>query len=190
MKIFWFDLETTGLNPEKHGLIQLGCLIDEDGEIKDKFEIKIKPFKLDLMTKGAFKKTGISIKDLKTFVEPIQAIQIFENFMDKYVNRYDRTDKFIMAGKNIQTFDIPFLRKFFEKCDNPYFGSWFHNMSIDINTIIAEAIFYYGLNLENYQLKTLCEVFDIDLDAHDAMSDIIATRKLYYKLKGIDIENK
>ena len=187
MKLFWFDLETTGLNPDKHGLIQIGCLIDQDGKMIDNFEIKIKPFKTDLLTKGAFEKTGVTVKQLKTFNEPLTALRKFEKFMEVHIDKYDKTDKFIMAGKNIQMFDIPFLRKFYDKCDNLYFGSWFYNMYIDINTNIAEAMVFNGLRLQNYQLGTLCEAFDIDLNAHDAMSDIIATRQLYYKIKGIDI---
>ena len=32
------------------------------------------------------------------------------------------------------------------------------------------------------KLGTVCAFFDIDLDAHDAMNDIVATRELYHLL--------
>lgn len=36
MKILWIDTETTGLDPDKHGIIQLAMIVDIDGQIKGK----------------------------------------------------------------------------------------------------------------------------------------------------------
>jgi len=39
------------------------------------------------------------------------------------------------------------------------------------------------IELENYKLETVCAHFGITLYAHNAISDIKATRELYYLLK-------
>ena len=36
--------------------------------------------------------------------------------------------------------------------------------------------------LESHKLVDVCKYFDIKIDAHDALSDIKATRELIYKL--------
>jgi hypothetical protein len=38
--------------------------------------------------------------------------------------------------------------------------------------------------LSNFQLSTLCKIFNIPIKAHDSMSDIIATKNLYLALKN------
>ncbi len=40
------------------------------------------------------------------------------------------------------------------------------------------------INLPNYKLTTVAEYFGIKLDAHEAMSDILATRKIVKKLES------
>ena len=34
-KVFWFDVETTGLDSKIHDIIQLACIIEINGEIKE-----------------------------------------------------------------------------------------------------------------------------------------------------------
>ncbi|MDD3178045.1 MAG: exonuclease domain-containing protein [Candidatus ainarchaeum sp.] len=70
MKKLYFDVETTGLNPEKHGLIQFSGIIEIDGEIKEKFNFKIKPFDSDLIEESALNVNNISREELNLFTEP------------------------------------------------------------------------------------------------------------------------
>ena len=51
-KILWLDVETTGLDPNRNGLIQLAILMDIDGELVDKIQINIQPFDDDMMLIG------------------------------------------------------------------------------------------------------------------------------------------
>jgi len=182
-KICWLDCETTGLDANKHAIIQFHMIVDSNGEIVDEFELFIKPFKGDIVSKEAMQKHGISIQDLRTdkFMSPKIAFKQMITFLEKHVNRYDQADKLILAGKNIQ-FDIRFLRKFFEKMDDPFYGSWFHYPYIEIESEIAKVMAMADLILPNYQLSTICELFEIDLSAHDAKNDIRATRDIYYKI--------
>jgi DNA polymerase III epsilon subunit-like protein len=46
-------------------------------------------------------------------------------------------------------------------------------------TYVADYITMSGVRLKNYRLETMCKHFGIELKAHDAMSDIEATKQLY-----------
>lgn len=186
-KIIWIDTETTGLNENKHSLIQIACLIEIDGQIIDKLDLKIRPFKGALISKESMEKNNITIEKLKSkeYLPYPKAFEKFIKFLEPHCNRYDREDKMVIAGKNVK-FDIRFLREFFIKNDDSYFGSWFLYPSINIENYIAELCAFDGLRLINYKLETLCKFFDIKLDnAHDALCDIESTRNLYWRLKGI-----
>ena len=97
---------------------------------------------------------------------------------------YDRDDKFIAAGFNVN-FDLDFLRETWFATGGKYGpGSWIFNCPIDVRTTVAEAIGWDKLRLPNFKLGTVCEYYGVELgeDAHDAMADIEATRKLYHAL--------
>jgi DNA polymerase III epsilon subunit-like protein len=87
-----------------------------------------------------------------------------------------------MAGFNVG-FDYSFLRKTFERSGDKYgAGSWIFNCLYDVCTVGSMAIMNKGLRLSRYRLIDFCEHFKIKIDAHDAMSDIVATRNLNYEL--------
>lgn len=43
MKIVFFDLETTGTNPGKHGIHQISGEIVIDGQTVEQFDFKVRP---------------------------------------------------------------------------------------------------------------------------------------------------
>jgi len=189
--ILWIDTETTGIDSTKHGLTQLSCIVDEEGEIIDEFDVLIRPFKGCKVAKSALEKQNITKDDLinnpdrKTYSE---AFELFIDFMSKYIDRYDKNQKFVLAGKNVK-FDIQFLREFFLKNDDSFFGSWFVYPSIDLDTLIAESVAFDDLTLFNYKLETICEAFDVKIrKAHDSLYDIRATREVYWEIKSKSME--
>ena len=126
-----------------------------------------------------FYKIGNYIPNGEAFVKMIK-------FLSKYVDMKNKSDKLIIGGKNLR-FDVKFLRKFFERNYGVY-GLWFHYPTLDIETYLAEMIVFNNLKLYNYQLDTVCKAFDVKLEnAHDAKSDTLATRELFYKLNGIEL---
>lgn len=183
MKKFIFDLETTGLDPKKHGIIQTAGIIRlADGQ-KHKFNFKHKPFPHQILDPVALEITGTTQEMIETYAAPEKAYKALITLMDKYVDRYDKNDKFIIMGYNC-TFDIGFLRQFFINNNDKYYGSWFssYNM-IDVHKVFT-ALRGTGLfpeleALENMKLETLAKHYGIEIDAHDALSDIYATEKLY-----------
>lgn len=176
-KVFYFDVETTGTDPKVNEIIQLSGMIEVNGKIKERFNFLLQPTDWDNIVPEALEVTGISKKDLKKFPKPKEAYEKLLKLLGKHCDKYDRNDKFYFAGYNIK-FDIDFLYNFFLRQDDKYFGSWFNWRAVDPLAILYYMDYMGMIKLENYKLGTACEHFGIEINAHDAESDIMATRKL------------
>lgn len=179
----WIDEETTGLDPEKNDVITLSVMIEINGKIDKSINLKIQPHSWENIDDEALKVNGITREEMKTFDPPDIALDKLLTFFSKYVNKFDKKDKFYFAGYNVKKFDIPFLEQFFIKCGDDYFWSWFQPQKLDVFDAIH--FFYmagYFRDCENLKLSTIANKMDIPLNAHDAKSDIMATRAICYKL--------
>lgn len=173
-KILYFDVETTGLDPVKNAIIQIVVI---DGKVADEFEFKVAPFPDDEISQEALDVHGYSADEIKEFDPPgvvyLQLLNLFSRFVDKY----DKFDKMTPAGYNVR-FDMDFLKNFFLKNGDVYFGSWLNWKMIDPLPILHFIDFAGGISLPDYKLATVCAHFGIEIQAHDALSDIRATRQL------------
>ena len=181
MKIFWNDVETTGLDPKRNDIISLACIIEIDGVIKEEFKLNIQPFDWNNIEMSALKINGITIEQLKTFILPKEAHKKLKSYLKKYVDPYNRNDKFQFAGYN-NDFDIKFMSEFFKKCGDKYFGPWIDYHRLDPQVLLQFLHLKGDINLPNYKLETVAKYFGININAHDAMSDIKATREIVQKL--------
>jgi len=181
-KIFWFDCETTGLNPKRNAIIEMGVLIEIDGKIERTWGSRVRPFEEDAVDPNSIKVHGYDAKEMKEFPEPGEVMKRLQSMMGEFVDKYDKNDKFVVAGYCVR-FDIDFLRMFFEKLNDKYYGSWFFSVSYDVSCLVAENVFENGLRANDFTLKTMCDMFGIELKAHNAFADIQATRELSFELK-------
>jgi len=185
MKLLYLDTETTGLSEYKNGLVEIAGIIEIDGEVKDVIDLACAPFPQDEISDYALETQGVTEAQMRAYEPPKKAYDALIATMSRHVNRYDKADKFVFIGYNIQ-FDIKFLEKFFEKHDDKYFGSWCNRRSMDIMSMLYWWKYRTGVELENWKLGTVCEHFGIDLsNAHTALADIKATRQLFRKLDGM-----
>ncbi len=182
-KILWIDTETTGVDPKVNSMVQLAALVEIDGRIKEKINLLFQPLPGRQIHPKAIEVNGRDEKELVGFPPARISILALKARLKKYINPYDKTDKFVAAGYNVD-FDTGFLRETWFASGGRFGpGSWIFNVSIDVRTRVAERVAKECLRLPNYKLTTVCENFGVDLAcAHDAMSDIEATRELYYKL--------
>lgn len=183
-KIIFIDTETGGVNPEKAALIQLSGIIRIDKKDVEKFNFYIKPFENSEVTEKALEVQGRTLEELKTdkYVEEKKVYKQFINFLDKYIDKYDRTDKFIVAGYNVR-FDVDILKAFFQRHGNNFLFSYLDSSMLDpLYSIRLLQIAEILPVLENNKLETWCKHFGIELKAHDSLEDIEATKKLIGKL--------
>ena len=183
-KIIFIDTETGGVNPEKAALIQLSGIIRIDKKDIEKFNFYIKPFENSEVNEKALEVQGRTLEELKTdkYVEEKEVYKQFVNLLDKYIDKYDRTDKFVVAGYNVR-FDVDILKAFFQRHGNNFLFSYLDSSMLDpLYSIRLLQIAEVLPVLENNKLETWCKHFGIELKAHDSLEDIEATKKLIGKL--------
>ena len=183
-KIIFIDTETGGVNPEKAALIQLSGIIRIDKNDVEKFNFYIKPFENSEVNEKALEVQGRTLEELKTdkYVEEKEVYKLFIKLLDKYIDKYDKTDKFIVAGYNVR-FDVDILKALFQRHGNNFLFSYLDSSMLDpLYSIRLLQIAEVLPVLENNKLETWCKHFGIELKAHDSLEDIEATKKLIGKL--------
>jgi len=180
-KVFWFDVETTGTDPKIHGIIEFAGLIEIDGKIVDQLSIKMQPHAGAVIEQSALDVTGITEKDIQDFMPHVPACRMIQRFLDKNCSKFNKEDKYYPAGYNVR-FDLDFLQTMFKKMDKYGLGSYLNWRSLDPLPILYTQDYLGTLSLPNYKLATVCEHFGIKLKAHEALSDITATRELFMLL--------
>ena len=182
-KTLYFDTETTGVDPKKCSIVQFAAIVEYEDEIVDRVDIKLQPFEDAIITDKALSKLRFTVDEMCDFMPHYEGFERVKSFMDKHINRFDKTDKFYAAGYNVR-FDLDFLQEFFKFNGDKYgIGSYFNWKTVDPFPMMHILDWTGKLDLENYQLKTVCDKYKIPLDnEHDALADIEATRTLIKKL--------
>ena len=183
-KIIFIDTETGGVNPEKAALIQLSGIIRIDKKDVEKFNFYIKPFENSEVNEKALEVQGRTLDELKTekYIEEKEIYKQFINLLDKYIDKYDKTDKFVVAGYNVR-FDVDILKALFQRHGNNFLFSYFDSSMLDpLYSIRLLQVAGILPVLENNKLETWCKYFEIELKAHDSLEDIVTTKKLIGKL--------
>jgi DNA polymerase-3 subunit epsilon len=182
MKHLFFDLETTGTDYKLHGIHQISGIIEIDGEYRQDFNFKVRPHAGDLINAEALKIGNVTLETIREYPEPKEIHSQFTKLLSKYVNKFDSLDKFFLCGYNNASFDTPFLRQWFEKCGDKYFGSWFWSHSLDVIVLATEHLKHHRHLMPNFQLRTVAKQCGIPVDEaklHDALYDISLTKQIY-----------
>lgn len=189
IKKFFCDLETTGLSPKKNGVLEIGGII-ECGTVLKEFHLQCRPYAADEITQGALNVNKLTQDEINSFPPAPDTYQKLIHILSRHVDRYNKKDKFFFVAYNA-TFDSQFLREFFKKSGDQYYGSWFWHPFIDVMTLAAFHLMKDRAYMPDFHLDTVAKHIGVEVDEgerHTTMYDIQLTRKLYYKL--IDKEEK
>ena len=179
MKLLFLDTETTGLNPNKHGVIQVAMIHG-----KHEFMIHVNPLPLGVkVDKEASKINGFKKKDIKKLPYHLTQFNEMKGYLDIYINPFDKKDKFTVVGYNVK-FDVEFLHGWADRENFEFMGSYLDWRVIDVLVLARTAHYLDQMPSEpkDFKLETICEVYGIKINAHDALDDIKATKELFYKL--------
>lgn len=172
----FIDLETTGLNPSRHEIVEIGCLVVRQGErdgtpsfeVIDELDIKVKPKHIETAEPEALRINGYNEADWLFAVDIAQGLTALS----------DKAENAIMVAQNV-TFDWSFLQRAFEETG---VQNKMHFPKIDIISL-AFGKLYRDSRIQRYNLRELAQFFGVTNDkAHSAMSDIRATFEIYKKL--------
>ncbi len=186
MKQLFYDLETTGVKHWRHGIHQIAGIVVVDGVEKERFDLRIQPYKKAEITEDALKIGGISREDLQSYMPMEKGKMQLTRILNKYVDRYNKKDKFHLTGYNNRAFDDKFLRAFFEYNNDNFFGSWFWADSIDVMVLTSYALRNEREKLTDFKLGTVAKYIGLefnDEDAHDAFYDVQKTKEIYESLE-------
>lgn len=192
MVFICLDTETTGLELETHCLWQVSGII-YDGNIEEKFDFKMKPFRGEPISSGAFIKTGMTQEMLDSLPDQKEAFNQFNALIQRHLYKEDGThEKAFLVGYNIR-FDVDFLCQWFEH--NGYhhlFRSYFNYPYLDVMTLAMFYLIAERPYMKNFKLTTVYEkVFGYEFeDAHNGMADSIATWKLFTKISEVLMKNR
>jgi len=183
-KVIFIDTETTSLDTEKCGMIEIAGIIDIDDKEVDRFYIETNIFQGDLIEKEALEKNGTPLKEIYARQSPIKAYAQLLKVLKKYIDKFDKTDKFIAIGY-VADFDNRVLRSFFKKNNDEFYGSWFWTPWIDVFNLAAYMYQDQRKDFENFKLETVARFLGMQIKEerlHDALYDANLTREMYYKL--------
>lgn len=182
MKVVFFDLETTGLLPNKHGIHQMSGDIVINGETKESFNYKVQPNPKAQITQEALDVAGVTKEQIMAY-PPMGVIHDqFTTMLEKYVDKFDKKDKFFLAGYNNASFDNSFLRAWFLQNGDNYFGSYFWANTIDVMVLATPYLADRRSKMINFKQGTVAKELGIEVDdskLHDAMYDIQICRAIY-----------
>lgn len=185
MKRAYIDVETTGLFPYKNGLTQIAIIIEMDNQIVEQKDIRVCPFKGDEIEPRALEVQGRTEREIMSYPEPEEAMMELETVLGTFVDKFNKNDKLAFVAYNAK-FDEEFMRKFFYKCGNKFFGSWFWAPSICAMQLAMHHLQAHRAKLPNFKLETICTALGLSTaegaGMHDALTDIILTRQLYQEI--------
>jgi DNA polymerase-3 subunit epsilon len=182
MKLLFFDLETTGVNPGKNGIHQISGEIVIDGNTKETFDFKVQPNPKCIIEQEALDVAGVTKEQINAYPPMIDVYFKFTQMLARYIDKFNKTDKFFLAGYNNASFDNQFLRGFFLQNGDNYFGSWFWSNSIDVMVLASQYLMEQRPKMENFKLATVAKELGINIDEtklHDAQYDISLTKAIY-----------
>lgn len=167
--IIVLDTETTGTDPWKNSVIQIGAVDFSNPE--NKFQMIFAPFEGAEITSEAEKTHKIKKETFQTLPKFEYGVKKFHDWLLSF-----KQSPITMAGYNI-SFDYWFITKSFEKANltNPFD---FH--LLDLYSIA------FSINLREYGLTKICKALGVEtLQAHNALNDAIMTRNALFKILQI-----
>jgi DNA polymerase III alpha subunit (gram-positive type) len=183
--IFYFDTETGGLDSAINPIVQIAWILENNGEIVYQAVHDVGPFSNACFSLEALQVNQFSLERLKAGKEPSYVLAALQTSIDTHC----RGNLYRPCGHNIN-FDIDFLLKT-AKRENVFLHDIDFSRSLDTVKILSWLDFLgkapetpttaYKLP-RSLSLKEVCHYYCIPLNAHDAMSDITATRQLFHIL--------
>lgn len=181
MNYLCFDVETSGLSPSKHAILELACIPVVNGVKKEPFVSYIKPHEGATLDPKALEINGLTIKQINEFPDGKEVLKKFIEWIDSH------NTVFNLLAHNVD-FDRKFLYTFFTRYGcHTEFITRFSNKDICTLEMSKRLFANKRAKPSSNKLGDLCKFFSISLEnAHSALPDIEATYEVYQNLKAME----
>jgi len=175
--ILYFDLETSGLDPVRHCILQAAWIIERDGEILVEREMDVRPFVGADLCLPALDVNGFTLERIKAGAFPERFLYTLLNDLESQVWGSEIVRP---CGHNVQ-FDVSFLLAAAKRHNISFIGQLDFTKMLDTVSILRFFDLCGKISLMNYKLETVCRYFNIPIQAHDALEDVRAVRTVLQK---------
>lgn len=192
MRFLWIDTETTGLEVTDSAAFEVAMILVDSGKVICSRCFFLNPLSETIKYhEEAGKVHGYSENDIRSFPTESEQVQKIASFLkdarELWMKDGSKTEKMIVAGYNVG-FDIKHLKALLER-NGFHYGDYFSDVVADVFLQVKKAgemmILPY---LKNRKLATVAEHLGIDIGkAHDALSDIKATREVAKSLAKMGV---
>ncbi len=187
MKLLFFDLETTGIKYWRNGIHQISGEVVIDGVTKESFNYNVRPHAQCDIEEEALRVCHVTKAQIMAYPPMEEVYRDFIRMLSRYVDKYDRKDKFFLVGYNNASFDNYFLKAFFVQNGDDYFYSWFWINSIDVMVLATQHLMQQRHLMSDFKQETVARQLGIPIEPdklHDASYDIVLTKEIYQRIGG------
>lgn len=198
--ILFYDLETTGLDPEKCGIHQISGAFVVNGRIEESFNYHVKPKEGCLCSEKAMEMAGHTYEEMMASDEYLPMNEVFKKVYDRIIyycgglnekGLVDWGKKIYTGGFNIHKFDGPFMRQWFldngaNSKGDPYFEwGWVTSGEIDVMLIAEPILMRVRTRMKNFKQYSVAMALGIPVEEerlHEAGYDIELCIDIYKTL--------
>lgn len=182
IKRFFFDVETTGVNSKRNSIHQLAAYIEIDGDVVEILNLKIKPHPKAEIEDEAMQVGKVTREQIMEYPPMEDQFAILKSTLLKYINPYNKADKFFLVGFKNASFDDDFLKMYFDLMGSK-FWFYFYANSIDVSCLASQYLINTRSTMPSFKLHRVAKTLGITVDEtklHDAEYDVHLTREIYY----------
>lgn len=192
-RLVFFDLETTGLDPQQHAILQVAAIaVDSSLCELEQFEAKLR-FDPNTVDSRALQRNNYSAEIWeREAVEPSVAASRFA----KFLRRHATVDMLSCEGRAYRVAQL--VGHNGEQFDGPFLHAWYRQLELFcparylVLCTKQRALWLFDEDKSltppaNFKLGTLCQYFGVKLsaeNAHDAFYDVRATVEIYRAMKS------
>lgn len=184
MKLIFFDLETSGLDPKVHAIIQIAAMavdISNGWQVLEEFERKV----LFQVANASPEALEINSYDQETWereaIHPRQAVGEFSAFLKRHatvakISKRGSAYSVAQLAAHHAQFDAEFLQTWYKRLDEFLPANYF---VMDTLQMALQRQVLDGVEYADLKLITLCRHHGIALEQeHDALADVKLTAAL------------